>query len=191
MATFGYGRVSTAEQTADNQRMEIECAGYSIDYWFADEGTSGAVPAAQRPQFRETLGKIRTGETLMVTKTDRLGRDAIDVQQTVETLKASGVRVFVTQLGGTDLTSSAGKMLLVMLAAVAEMERDLERTQAGLARAKAQGKRLGRPGKTSEHEPAAIRAMLAQGETVSALARRYDISRASVIAIRDCRVLTG
>ena len=55
MATFGYGRVSTQDQTTDNQRLEIERAGYSIDYWFADEGVSGAVLAAQRPQFRDML----------------------------------------------------------------------------------------------------------------------------------------
>ena len=88
MATFGYGRVSTQDQTTDNQRLEIERAGYSIDYWFADEGVSGAVLAAQRPQFRDMLTKIREGESLVVTKIDRLGRDAVDIQQTVKQLKA-------------------------------------------------------------------------------------------------------
>src|SRR3954462_1786768 len=90
MATFGYGRVSTQDQTTDNQRMEIERAGYSIDYWFADEGVSGAVLAVQRPQFREMLTKIRNGELLVVTKIDRLGRDAVDIQQTVKLLKVLG-----------------------------------------------------------------------------------------------------
>jgi len=81
------------------------------------------------------------GLVLVVTKIDRLGRDAIDIQQTVRALRVAGVRVYVTQLGGTDLTSSAGKMVLAMLSAFAEMERDLimERTQAGLARARAEG----------------------------------------------------
>jgi putative DNA-invertase from lambdoid prophage Rac len=186
MATFGYGRVSTQDQTTDNQRLEIERAGYTIDYWFADEGVSGAVLAAQRRQFGDMLTKIREGESLVVTKIDRLGRDAVDIQQTVKQLKVLGVRVFVTQLGATDLTNSAGKMLLAMLAAFAEMERDLvvERTQAGLARARAQGVRLGRPSKTSEDERAAIRLRLAGGDSISAIARTYAISRASVIAIR-------
>ena len=62
MAIFGYGRVSTQDQTTDNQRMEIERAGYMIDYWFADEGVSGAVLAALRPKFRDMLTKIREGE---------------------------------------------------------------------------------------------------------------------------------
>ena len=111
----------------------------------------------------------------------------MDIQQTVKQLKALGVRVFVTQLGATDLTNSAGKMLLAMLAAFAEMERDLivERTQAGLARARAQGVRLGRPSKTSEMDRTTIRGRLAAGETVSAVARSYGVSRASVIAIRN------
>jgi DNA invertase Pin-like site-specific DNA recombinase len=186
MATFGYGRVSTHDQTAENQRIEIERAGYSIDYWFADEGVSGAVLASQRPRFREMLGKIRKGESLVVTKIDRLGRDALDIHSTVKQLKALGVRVFVTQLGATDLTNSAGKMLLAMLAAFAEMERDLiiERTQAGLARARAEGVKLGRPAKTDDGDRDAIRARLAAGESVSAVARAYQISRASIIAIR-------
>jgi putative DNA-invertase from lambdoid prophage Rac len=78
-------------------------------------------------------------------------------------------------------------MLLAMLAAFAEMERDLivERTQAGLARARTQGVRLGRPSKTNEDERAVIRGRLAAGETVSAVARSYAVSRACVIAIRN------
>ena len=186
MATFGYGRVSTRDQTSENQRLEIESAGYKVDYWFSDDGVSGAVLASQRPQFREMLGKIRKGEVLVVTKIDRLGRDAIDIQQTVKALKVAGVRVYVTQLGGTDLTSSAGKVLLAMLSAFAEMERDLivERTQAGLARARAEGTKLGRPPKTDEKDRGAIRQRLVGGESVSAVARSYGLSRASVIAIR-------
>lgn len=76
MATFGYGRVSTKEQTTENQRREIQTAGYQVEYWFADEGVSGKVSALQRPQFAKMLTQIRDGETLVVTKLDRLGRDA-------------------------------------------------------------------------------------------------------------------
>jgi DNA invertase Pin-like site-specific DNA recombinase len=125
------------------------------------------------------LGKIRKGESLVVTKIDRLGRDALDIQSTVKQLKALGVRVFVTQLGATDLTKSAGKMLLAMLAAFAEMERDfiIERTQAGLARARAEGVKLGRPSKTNDGDRDAIRARLAAGDSVSALACVSDQPR--------------
>ena len=89
-------------------------------------------------------------------------------------------------LGSTDLTSPAGKMLLMMLAAGAEMERDLliERTQAGLARARSEGKVLGRPSKTTPEQRAEILRGLDQGETVSALARAFGVSRANIIGIR-------
>lgn len=188
MATFGYGRVSTGQQTTENQRLELEQAGYLIDtdYWFADEGISGKVAAGQRPAFKRMLGQVRKGETLVVSKLDRLGRDAIDVLQTVRQLGERGIKVIVLQLGTTDLTSAAGKLLLTMLAAVAEMERDLlvERTQAGLARARSEGKKLGRPSKTTPEQRTEIRHRLGAGESVSVLARAYAISRANIIGIR-------
>lgn len=194
MATFGYGRVSTNQQATENQRLELEQVGHKIEleFWFADEGVSGKVAANQRPAFKKMLGQIRKGETLVVSKLDRLGRDAIDVLQTVRLLGDRGIKVIVHQLGTTDLTSSAGKLLLSMLAAVAEMERDLlvERTQAGLARAKAEGKTLGRPSKTTPEQRAEIRRRLGAGESVSATARLYGVSRANIIGIRSSEALT-
>ena len=189
MKTFGYGRVSTGQQTTENQRLELEQAGYLIEtgFWFADDGISGKVSASQRPAFIKLKEQIRSGETLVVSKLDRLGRDAIDVLQTVKELGTKGVKVIVHQLGNTDLTSPAGKLLLMMLSAVAEMERDLlvERTQAGLARAKAEGKTLGRPAKTNDIQRSEIISKLQSGESVSAVAREYGVSRASIIGIRD------
>ena len=188
MAAFGYGRVSTGQQTTENQRLELEQAGYKIEpeFWFADDGVSGKVAASQRLAFKQMLTKIRNAETLVVSKLDRLGRDAIDVLQTVKQLGERDIRVIVLNLGNTDLTSPAGKLLLMMLAAVAEMERDLlvERTQAGLARAKAEGKVLGRPSKTTPEQRTGIRHKLSAGESVSALARSYGVSRANIIGIR-------
>jgi len=184
MAVFGYGRVSTAEQTADNQRIEIERAGYAVEYWFADT-VSGKAHAAQRNQFSDMLGKLRKKDTVVVSKLDRLGRDAPDVLATIKTLAGLGVEVVVLQLGKLDLTSPAGKLMLAMLAAVAEMERDLiiERTQAGLARAKAEGKMLGRPPKTTAAQRQAIVQGYAAKQSVSALARLHDVSRSTVLAI--------
>lgn len=185
MATIGYTRVSTKEQTVENQRREIQAAGYQVALWFADEGVSGKVPALQRPQFAKMLEGIRDGETLVVTKLDRLGRDAQDVGATIKMLAARGIEVVVLQLGKLDLTSAAGKLMLTMLAAVAEMERDLlvERTQAGLARARAEGKVLGRTPKTTPEQRQAIKVAYSSGTSVSALAREYAISRASVLNI--------
>ena len=190
---FGYGRVSTGQQTADNQFLELKAAGYPIkpDFWFADEGISGKVCARHRPAFTQLKSQIRHGETLVVSKLDRLGRDAIDVLQTVKEFAEKGVKVVVLQLGTTDLTSAAGKLLLTMLSAVAEMERDLlvERTQAGLARAKLEGKSLGRPSKTTPQQKDEISHKLNQGVSVSAIARDYHISRATVIGIRNALVV--
>ena len=185
MAIFGYGRVSTKEQTTENQRLELEVAGYAVDYWYADEGVSGKVPALQRPQFAKMLNQIRDGESLVVTKLDRLGRDAQDVGATIKQLAARRIEVVVLQLGKLDLASAAGKLMLTMLAAVAEMERDLlvERTQAGLARAKAQGKSLGRPARTTGDQRATMLSRQHAGESISALSREYRISRATVMRI--------
>jgi putative DNA-invertase from lambdoid prophage Rac len=186
---FGYGRVSTDTQSTENQRVELAQAGYQIpdEFWFSDRGVSGKTCATQRPQFGILLSKIRSGETLVVSKLDRLGRDAVDVMQTIRLLGDRNVKVIVLQLGSTDLTSAAGKLLLTMLAAVAEMERDLlvERTQAGLRRAKAQGKKLGRPAKTTPEQQRSIRDELKLGVSVSHLARQHSVSRATVIGIRD------
>lgn len=186
---FGYGRVSTNTQSTENQRLELAQAGYPVpdEFWFADRGISGKTCAAQRTEFSNLLSKIRTGETLVVSKLDRLGRDAVDVMQTIRLLGERNVKVIVHQLGSTDLTSTAGKLLLTMLAAVAEMERDLliERTQAGLQRAKAQGKTLGRPTKTTPEQRLSIRADLRSGKSVSQMAKQHSVSRATVIGIRD------
>ncbi len=107
--------------------------------------------------------------------------------QTLRGLEDRGIRVQVLALGGTDLTSTAGKAVVGILAVVAEMERDMlvERTQAGLARAKAEGKQLGRPSKTTDADRDTIRARLGAGESVSQVARDFGISRATVISIRE------
>lgn len=185
MAIFAYGRVSTKDQTTENQRLEIERGGYQVDFWYADEGVSGKVSAKQRPQFARLLDKIRDGETLVVSKLDRLGRDALDVGATIKELGARRIEVIVLQLGKLDLASPAGKMMLAMLAAVGEMERDLlvERTQAGLARAKKEGKILGRPARTTLLQREEIAQRIHAGETVSGVARLYNVSRKTILRI--------
>ena len=186
MALFAYSRVSTSNQNTENQKLEIQRAGFNVDYYFEDVGISGKTSASQRTQFSLLLDKIRDGETLIVSKLDRLGRDAIDVLSTVKLLSERNIKVIVLQLGNTDLTSTTGKLLLTMLSAVAEMERSMivDRTQAGLARARAEGKILGRKSKTTSEQKSEIRQRLSAGESVSSLARAYNVSRASIIGIR-------
>ena len=185
---FAYARVSTVEQVTENQREQIARAGYSIrPKFFIEEQISGSVPAAQRPGFQRLLERMDEGDTLVVTKLDRIGRDSIDVQQTVERFQHEGIRLVVLQLGNLDLTSSAGALMVKMLAAVADFERDLiiERTQAGQARARAAGTHMGRPSKTSPEQRLAIRQALIAGATVSSMAGIYQVSRATIISIRE------
>ena len=110
---------------------------------------------------------------LVVTKLDRLGRNTIDVATTVQRLLATrGVRVHCLALGGVDLTSPAGRMTMSVIAAVAQFERDLlvERTQAGLDRARSEGKILGRPAVLTDAQRGMIRERLATGTSVSEIA---------------------
>ena len=146
--TFLYCRVSTATQFTENQVQEVKAAGFDVQAnRVVEETISGSVAANERPCFQKLLERIESGDVLIVTKLDRLGRNAMDVRSTVEKLASIGIRVHCLALGGVDLTSAAGKMTMQVLGAVAEFERDLliERTQQGLIRAKAEGKKLGRP----------------------------------------------
>ena len=185
---FAYTRVSTSEQETSNQLLEIKSAGYLIEpHRYIEERISGSVEAFKRPAFLQLTQKLEQGDTLVVTKLDRLGRDSIDVQKTVQWFSAQGIRLIVLQLGNLDLTSSSGFLMIKVLSAVADFERQLiiERVQAGLARAKAENKKLGRPSKTTSIEQQQIIGKLAHGATVSQLARDYSVSRASIIKIRE------
>ena len=184
---FAYCRVSTLDQTTENQIREIEAAGFAIQPRRAvAETISGSLQASARPAFVKLLERLEPGDVLVVTKLDRLGRNAIDVRQTVEQLAGRGVRVHCLALGGVDLTAPAAKMTMQVIAAVAEFERDLlvERTQAGLARAKGEGKTLGRPARLSEKQRKEVARRLQAGETVSGLAREFDVHRATIIRVR-------
>ncbi|MDU9007015.1 recombinase family protein [Sedimentitalea todarodis] len=186
--TFAYARVSTIEQTPENQLQEIEAAGFKVElHRIVAETVSGSVAIARRKGFSRLLDKMERNDVLIVTKLDRLGRDAIDVSTTVAKLEKLGIRVHCLALGGVDLTSSAGKLTMGVINAVAQFERDLlnERTQSGLARAKAQGKLLGRPAALTVDQQAQVRARIEQGETVSAIARDMGTSRQTIMRARD------
>ncbi|WP_423140658.1 recombinase family protein [Parablastomonas sp. CN1-191] len=180
---FAYCRVSTAEQTTDNQVREIASAGFLVETSrVISETISGSIAAMERKGFARLVDRLESGDVLIVTKLDRLGRNAMDVRATVEKLTREGVRVHCLALGGVDLTSAAGKMTMGIIGAVAEFERDLliERTQAGLLRAKAQGKVLGRPSSLSPEQLATVRARRAEGVSLGMLAKQYGVSRAAI-----------
>jgi len=133
------------------------------------------------------LDRMEKGDVLIVTKLDRLGRDAIDVSTTVAKLEEIGIRVHCLALGGVDLTSSAGKMTMNVINAVAQFERDLliERTQSGLARAKAEGKSLGRPSALSTDQQVEVKEKIKNGEAISSIARQFETSRQTIMRVRD------
>lgn len=180
---FAYCRVSTIDQTTDNQLQEIAAAGYSIEpKRVVTETVSGSTAARERPGFARLMDKLEDGDVLIVTKLDRLGRNAMDVRATIEALASEGVRVHCLALGGIDLTSAPGKMTMSVINAVAEFERDLliERTQAGLNRAKAAGKVLGRPAALTGTQQAEVLRRRSEGVSLSVLAKDYGVSRAAI-----------
>lgn len=181
--TFAYCRVSTADQTTENQIQEIVGAGFAVDpHRIVCETISGSVAAMERPAFAKLSDRLEKEDVLIVTKLDRLGRNAMDVRATVERLAALGVRVHCLALGGVDLCSPAGRMTMGVIAAVAEFERDLlvERTQSGLSRAKADGKILGRPSILSPAQQEEVRAKRLDGVSLGSLAKIYGVTRSAI-----------
>lgn len=185
---FAYCRVSTLEQNTENQRREIEAAGFAVkSQRRIEEHISGSVAASERPGFTRLLDRMENGDVLIVTKLDRLGRNAMDVRKTVEQLATSGIRVHCLALGGVDLTSPAGKMTMQVISAVAEFEKDLliERTHSGIARARASGKRFGRPSSLNGEQQQVVLERINAGASISAIAREFGTSRQTVIRLRD------
>ncbi len=190
MAHIAYFRVSTSEQSIESQRGALLTSkgveGFDSEY--ADEGVSGSVPAAQRPEFSELLKFIRKGDTLHVYAVDRLGRDAIDVQSTVRALLTKGVAVEVLGIGR--IGPGAGELILAVLSQVADMERQRikERTAAGREVARASLAATGKThkGKTSmgrpmEGNPVEVRKWRKeQGASIAATAAHWKLSTATV-----------
>ena len=180
--TFTYLRVSTTEQTTDNQLNAIKQAGYDIPTSrVVAETVSGGVEAMKRSAFANLVeNKLEAGDTLVVLKLDRLGRDNIDVQKTVEMLINKGITLICLDLPVKNLSSSEGKLMLQLFSAFAEFEKNriIERTQDGLNRAKAQGVKLGRPEATKTRLQ--VQAFKGEGLSQSKVAKKAGISLATV-----------
>ena len=189
--TFAYVRVSKMQQETENQIRDIQSAGFAIQpHRIITETISGSMPIRRRKGFTLLIDKMETGDVLIVTKMDRLGRDAIDVSTTVTKLEKTGIRVYCLALGGIDLTSSAGKMTMGVINTIAQFERDLliERTQSGLDRAKSIGKTLGRPHVLSDIQQKQTLHHIQQGESIASIARNFNVSRQTILRIRDSKI---
>ncbi|EPF0049457.1 recombinase family protein [Enterobacter hormaechei] len=182
MRAFIYCRVSTREQDTQNQVLAIERAGYKVpESRVISEDISGSVQAMQRPKFRAMVEhKLEAGDQLVVLKLDRLGRDNIDVQQTIDMLLKRGVKVVSLDLPAHDLTTSEGTLIRHMFGAFAEFERNRirERTLDGLEKAKANGVKLGRKEATDTTQK--VQELRSEGLSQSKVAKRLGVSVSTV-----------
>lgn len=180
MATIGYARVSTIEQTLDLQRDALLAAGAATIY---EDKASGK--NADRPELAHCLKSLREGDTLVVWRLDRLGRNLEDLIRIAGQLEARGVK-FKSLTEAIDTSGPAGKLVFHMFGALAEFERGLvrERTLAGLAAARARGRVGGRPSLLDAKQRKAALAMLRDREmSVSEIARHFGVSRSTLYSL--------
>lgn len=173
MGKFGYGRVSTIEQNLDLQLAALKAAG--CEKILTDEGFSGA--NFSRPGLSKLLRVLRSGDTLTVWRLDRLGRSLFELLALIRDLNKRGVE-FRSLSESLDTGTPAGRLLLHVLASMAEFERSLisERTRAGMAAARARGSRIGRrPAMTPEQLDAAKEAIERDRRSVAEVAGEYRI----------------
>lgn len=177
MADVGYARVSTSEQVLDLQMSALKKAG--IEKIFTDEGVSGTL--ASRPGLDSACAYLREGDVLVVWKLDRLGRSTKNVLALVEQLEDRGIG-FRSLTEGIDTRGAFGKAMFTVMAAFAQLERDLiaERTKAGLSEARAKGRVGGRPKALNGKDIQFIQKLYDSGDfTAKEIAAKLKISVAT------------
>lgn len=175
MALIGYARVSSTGQSLDVQREQLLAAGCTKVFEETRSGTS----QDGRERLALAIDYVREGDTLIVTRLDRLARSMTDLRQIIDRLTAKSVEFRALQQGAIDTSTSGGRLMLNMLAAFAEFETDLrrERQREGIDRAKAQGVYKGRKPSVPIDQ---VIAMHVEGVGPAEIAKRLQISRASV-----------
>ncbi|KWK96366.1 DNA invertase [Burkholderia ubonensis] len=177
MAVIGYARVSTFEQTLDLQLYALKEAGATSTY---EDKASGKT--ADRPELAQCLKALREGDTLVVWRLDRLGRNLQDLIRIVNDLEKRGVK-FKSLKEAVDTGGPAGKLVFHLFAALAEFERELirERTMAGLKSARARGRKGGRPQLLTANQQRAALAMMKNREmSVAEIGRHFGVSRSTL-----------
>jgi putative DNA-invertase from lambdoid prophage Rac len=186
MAAYGYVRVSTAKQASEGdslevQRREVEgyahMKGFALDDVIVEEGVSGSVPLADRPAGGPLIAKLAKGDVVIAAKLDRMFRSALDTLQTVQSLKARGVKLHVLDIGGDVSGNGVSGLFLTILSAVAQFEREriAERIGAAKADQKARKRFLG------GHKPFGYR-VTDEGELIEDPAEQAAIKR--MVALR-------
>ena len=181
MAIIGYLRTSTLDQTAglEAQRRDLEAAG--CERLFCEQVSSVDLDA--REQLAEALRFLREGDTLIVTKLDRLARSVRHLHDLLDTISTKGASLRILDMG-IDTSTATGKLLLTVLGGIAEFERQimLERQREGIAKAKAQGKYKGRK-PTAKAKAGEVKALHSEGLGATQIAQRLGIGRASVYRV--------
>lgn len=176
---IGYVRVSTEEQNAEMQRHALQRGGCAPTAIFEDIGVSGA--AKRKPGREEALRCLRGGMTLVVWKLDRVSRDLLDLLTLLQDLEARGVG-FRSLNEAIDTTTPMGKVMLAVLGAFAQFERDTaqQRTKAGIERAIARGVKFGQPSKITPDVVEKVEAWLAAGERIPIIAKRLKLAESTI-----------
>lgn len=179
---LGYARVSTAGQDLTLQRDELAAAGCTRIF---SEKASGA--RGDRPELARLLDHMREGDVVVVTRLDRLARSVADLLGIAERLRAAGVGLRSLAEPWADSTSPAGRLVLSILAGVADFERSLivERTAAGREAAKKRGVHMGRPALLTPAQVRVARALIEEGKTTAAVARELGVHRATLYRAID------
>ena len=175
---YGYARVSSETQSYDGQLETLKAAG--SQKIFAEKYTGKT--AGDRKQLQAMLGKICEGDVVVVTKIDRFARSTLDLLTMLKDLEARGVGFKSLDDPMIDTTSAHGELLLTMLGAIATFERRLirQRCSEGIARAKAEGRHLGRKPALNVHQRREALRMLGDGETQRAVARLLGVGQATI-----------
>lgn len=178
---IAYARVSTSGQTLDAQVEQLTEEG--CDQVFR-ETASGA--KSDRPELAKALAALSEGDLFVVTRLDRLARSTVDLLGTARAIEARGAKLKSLAEAWADTATPAGRLMLTVLGGLAEFERSLiaERTAEGRARAKREGRRLGRPPKLTAHQRALVAEWRAAGQDNARIARALGVSRSTVSRVK-------
>jgi DNA invertase Pin-like site-specific DNA recombinase len=188
MPLFGYARVSTRDQDLAAQDAELRAAGCAKVF---KEKVSGA--KTDRPELAKVIGRLESGDVLVVTRLDRLARSTRDLLNVIAAITDRGAGFKSLKDAWADTTSAHGRLMLTVLGGLAEFERELirARTGEGRKRAKERGVRFGRPRKMTPHQRQEALQRLAAGETQADVARTYNVDATTIGRLLGDRPFLG
>jgi DNA invertase Pin-like site-specific DNA recombinase len=188
---IGYARVSTGQQSPDQQLDALAAAGVEPSRVYQDK-LSGTSTREQRPGLDALLDYARPGDAIVVVGIDRLGRNAAEVMATIRDLRDRNI-VLRSLREGIDTANATGRMVAGVLASLAELELELGRERRSAAREarRARGQHIGRPKALDKKKAALARRMHASGESASTIATALGVSRATVYRVLAEQIAEG